>query len=1116
MIAPNPGVGLRRPTASGRLTSLLANLSFRPPVWIATLLFATVAPSLPAQPTGTGIISGRVQNRVTGDYLGKARVSVKGTNRSTLTDDGGFFTLAGVPAGEATVVAFFTGLDTQTAKVNVSPGTPATHNFSLTGPGTRDVGPTVVTFDPYVVSSARTTDASAIAVNEQRNASNITSVVSADEFGTIVNKNPGELLKWLPGVDVETFANNIVGVSVRGLGSVNTELTFDGMPVASMNAEGVGRNFDVQYSSAADIARVEIRKMALPQDSSNALGGAIDLIRRSAFEYSKRQISYQALLVSDGEEFTTKRIDGPKDELRSRWRPNWEVKWTEPVSQSLGFALTVGANNSIANTHWSLPGWNLGSSSNNTAAKAALDAGQSVPTVPSIYNPGMRNPLNHNAPLLQGEQYFTGRVDWRPVPELTLNASTSYTRGFKQVADDIRYRWDAAAKGSGNADRYTDATTSLGRVGGGGIYHDNPLWRDVNVPTFTELVTAKWKKGAWELGASGTWSVSKYDYHDMDHGFFNSTSVNNVGGLPNIPHTGVGANTANPISLTINYYDTGYLAPGRIEALTTPTGAASNNIADYTVPVDWQKNSTIRIGGARSRPGTSEEIVTAAKLYGIYQFDTVNPLSVRVGLDYSERFRNRHYDYHAWRFVGADGIPMTADDSATLIAADHIHSRPDSFYGYPGAERISMTKLYQVYVDHPTWFQYDENRSVRLTATANAAYDLTESITAPYVQFDWTLLNNRLRLAGGVRYESNSADARGLLVDTGAAYQKYSDGTVVRSGDVLGSNNLPTSRAGSPVFLPGVTANSIEQARLIYKSKGASASTSYSHYFPSLNATYNFTHKLVLQLGYGKTQARNRFDRSLIPNNDINDTPRSSGALGRISLRNPHLKPWMGDNLEARLSYYNDTGGVLGLGAFYKRISDYQISEVTDPLTAEQIAVYGYGPEYAGYEVSTMFNSGTAGIQGLELEMRQSLDRWVPTWAQGLLVRSTVAFTRLTGQPPGGDFANIRDRRYTLNIGYRNRRLSINAGYILNGQQHNGLRSSNGFHGERITVPQDMVDATIEYSISKYARIFFSGNNLLNEYRARNEAYAETPVAKQLGSSNTFGITYSLGITGSF
>src|SRR5438309_1759823 len=83
--------------------------------------------------------------------------------------------------------------------------------------------------------------AAAIAVNEQRVANNIKSVVSTDEFGSIPDDNPGEFLKWLPGVGVEYFANNITGVNVRGLGSVNTEINFDGMPIASANADGTSR-----------------------------------------------------------------------------------------------------------------------------------------------------------------------------------------------------------------------------------------------------------------------------------------------------------------------------------------------------------------------------------------------------------------------------------------------------------------------------------------------------------------------------------------------------------------------------------------------------------------------------------------------------------------------------------------------------------------------------------------------------------------------------------------------------------------------------------------------------------------------------------------------------------
>jgi iron complex outermembrane recepter protein len=1113
MNANNHPVGLRRRSGFARATIFSASL-LRP--WfagLAGLVLLVAASPLSAQEGGTGAITGRVQNKVTGDALNNALISLKGTNRTTTTDAGGYYQLGNVPAGQATIEVTFAGFPAQSAVVTVPAGLAAQQDFALGGTGKEDG---TIVLDPFVVQATRLTNASTIAVNEQRSARNITSVVSTDEFGTTVDKNPGEFLKWLPGVDVETFANNIVGVSVRGLGSVNTEINFDGMPVASMNAEAVGRSFEVQYASAADIAYVEIRKLPLPQDSSNALGGSINMVRRSAFEYSKRKIDYQFLLTGDGEEFTRK-IDGPKDRLRDRFRPNWEIKWTEPVSKTLGFALTLGQNANIANTHWSLPGWNLGSAANNTAAAAAIAAGQPVPAVPSLYNPASTNALNHNAPLMQGKNYGSVRVDWRPRPELTLSYSLSYTQGWKQVADDIRYRWNVAQTGSGNAARYNDPSTTLGRTGGGGIYHDNPLWRDVDAPTLSQVVDAKWKKGLWEVGAAGTLSQSEYTYRDTENGFFNSTSVGNVGGLPNIPHTGVGAASANPISMTVNFYDIDYWGPKRIEAFTTPTGAASTNLANYTVPVDWQSNSVVRIGGARSRPGTGKEIVTAAKFYVKREFNLDNPLSLRVGLDFTEKFRNRRYDYLAWRFVGADGIANSADDSASLIAAENLRGRPDAAYGYPGAERISMTKLYQLYKDHPAWFQFDENRSFRLSATSNAAYDMTETIVAPYLQFDWQLLNNRLRLTGGVRYEDNSAEARGLLVDNGAAYQKYSDGTVKRAGDVLGTNGLPTTRAGAPVFLPGVTANSLQQAQLVYKPKGAHAESGYDNFFPSLHGTFDLTPNLVLQVGYARTQAKNRFDRSVIPNNDINDTPQSSGALGRINLRNPNLKPWLGDNYEARLSYYNSTGGVIGLGIFHKKISDYQVTMITDPLTADELAEWGFGPEYTGYEINSMFNSGDATVRGAELEFRQSLDYWMPEKLKGFTVWGTAAVTRLRGQPAGVDFNGLRDERFTFNLMYRTRKFSANVGYILNGRNvTNGSTTSNGVAGYQFNNPQHMVDAKVEYSINKWARLFFAGNNLLDELRARNDYFPGRPHDQILGSSNTFGITYSFGVTGSF
>ncbi len=1167
MTAPKLG-GRPRPPAPRLASRLASPRAGRFSGFVCGLLvFLWCAPAtVHAQPAATGIVTGRVQNAVTGDSLNNARVSVKGTNLVTFTDEGGHYVLDKVPAGPVTLRVFFTGLDEQDIALNVAAGQQAVRDVDMTSVARYGAAGDTVKLDAFVVQSTKETDAAAIAVNEQRTTPNISSVVSAEEFGTIVDRNPGELLKYLPGVDVDYFANNITGVSVHGMGSNNTELNFDGMPVASMNAEGVGRGAEVQYASAADIAYVKIHELPLPEDSANAIGGSIDMVRRSAFEYSKRKITYKALFKSDGEKFTFQDMDGPKDRLVPRWRPNWEVQWTEPVSRNFGFAVTAGQNDTVVNTHWSLPGQNYGTSANNAAAQAALAAGQPLPTVPSIYNPGLRAPLNHNAPKQQGKDYASARIDWRPSPELTLGWSLSGTKGWVQNADDIRYSWDAAATGSGNVTRYNDATTSLGRVGGGGIYHNSPLWRDVYAPSVSTVFDGRWRKGSWNAAVKAGWSESRYQYYDTEHGFFGSTTEGGVTGLVNIPNTGVGSGTANPIPLTVDFKDIDYWGPKSIQAWTTKTGAGSSNFADYTVPVDWASNAVTRIGGARARPGSGKEILSSVKSFLKHDFSLRNPLSLQLGLDYYEDFRNRHYPYYTWRFVGADGVPNSADDASTLIAAESLHSRPDSQYGYPGSERISMSKLYSLYQQHPSWFQYDEARSERLSRTNNPAYDLTEKNLATYAQFDWSLFENRLRLVGGVRYEKTRAHARGLLTDNTAAYLKYSDGSVVHVSDkdasgaalvanlgsstnvnyqlVKGPNVLPATRGGAPIFVPAVQAagnaaraagettdsgtnlgrGTLAQTLLVYTEKGATGDGENDGYYPSLNLNFDLTSNLVFQFGYARTQARLDYNSVLIPGSsrtdDIVTSGVGTGALGKITVHNTDLKPWTGDNYTARLSYYTNTGGVLGLELFTKDIKNIIVGEDTAPLTSQDIATLNaqypnldLGEDAVGYSLHTDYNEGDGRLDGAQLEMRQNLNRYLPQWARGFSADGSVTYTNRTGPNSSALGKNVAWNN-KLHIGFNRRRLTLNVGYTVVGTQvETPVITSNGIDGTQVRVRQDLVDASFAYRLSKNLQLFIQGSNLLNEVTAREQRY---PGSTNMTSSNTYGKTYTMGVTGSF
>jgi len=681
------------------------------------------------------------------------------------------------------------------------------------------------------------------------------------------------------------------------------------------------------------------------------------------------------------------------------------------------------------------------------------------------------------------------------------------------------------------------------------------------------VLDARWKSGSWELSAKTGWSSSRYQYQDTEHGFFSSTTVAAVTGLVGVPETGVGFGTAHPISLTMDF-EHDYWGPKKITAWTTATGTASTNLADYSREIDWGSHDVARIGGARSRPGSSKEILSTAKLFARRHFAFSNPVSLQLGLDLTERFRNRRYDYLGWRFVGADGIPNSTDDTTRHLAADRLPRRPDFEYGYPGTERISLSKLYGVFQKNPSWFQFDEARSARLSLTSNAAYDLTETVTAPYAQFDARLLRNRVRLTGGVRYERSAATARGLLTNNSAAYMKYADGSSVRLGDrgangallvvnrgtatavnyqLVDGSVLPAVRAGVPVFTPAIqaagnadnaagrstdTGTAVGRASLaftqaVYRAKGATNRGEHADYFPSLHTSYNFTENLVFQLGYAKTQGAINFQNAIIPNTAITDdlitTGTAAGALGRVTVQNPDLKPWTADNYEGRLSFYNRSGGVFGIGFFRKNVVNFQPVFDSGPMSAEEVAAAAVlypdaeiGPEHTGYSLRTRMNSGSARLEGAELEMRQSLSALLPAWGRGITVSATASYLNRKGAN-GEELGLNRAWTDSANIHYRGRKISARVGYRMNGFQiENPLITSNGLTGRQIREAQHLIDFNFEYSISKWARLFVSGQNLLNGQRVTEQRFAERPGYASLLTANTLGHSFTVGVTGEF
>jgi iron complex outermembrane receptor protein len=1075
-----------------------ASASTRPP-----------APSAPAATTGA--IEGRVQNAATGDFLTNARITVKGSNLVTYSDEGGFFRLAGIPAGPVVIRAFFTSLSEKEIPLAIVPGGTVTQDIALTHRARSDdpAATETVKLDAFKVQSTRETDAAAIAVNEQRAALGQKSVVSADQFGTIPDSNPGELMKWLPGVSVEYFANNIVGVSVRGLDAVNTEIRFDGMPVASASTSTLGtssrdRNFEMLGSSSADIARVEVRKLRTPQDSANALGGSVNLVRRSAFEASKRSLTYAALFTTDAESFSLGPRPGIRDTLIRGWRPNFKLTWTDPVSKTFGYALTLNHNDVLARVHWSFPGVNFGNANQAVAAKARVAAGLPLTTA-SVLNPQFSSEGIHDNPKQDVSDGASAKFDWRPTRELKLSYSLTGGRYQERAGDDIRFNWNTGNQSTAVTDAVlntrlglpgtNDAHNVYGGLGTGTIRYDlREAWRNGQKDTLTNLLEAEWRRGDWTLSSRGSFSTSKHTFGDIENGFFGSSTMSGSGLLL----TGVGTGTANPIPITVNYLDRNFTNSKTIKAYTVTPGSTT-----VGPELDWQNLNNMKIGGAVSRPGQTNESIAALRLWAKRSFSLAgNPFAVRLGYDYDEQFRNvQTYDAKIWTFVGPNGVAGGPGTEAAQIAAVNVPPARDSYYDFPAVPRISMRRLYDLYVAHPTWFAYRDAESHRFSVTE--PYEVNEQTTAPWLELTGAFFRNRLTYVGGLRYEKAEATGVGSL-DRGARYV--------------------TSR--------GLVDQSLAGNLLRYVRKGARGKGSNDGLFPSLQLNYSFTDAIVLRAGYAATQAKNRFGRAIIPSSSFDYNPVLTGtysgvALGSVNRPNPNLKPWTADNYEAAIQYYTPQGGVFSVGGFVKEIDRVQIQRTILLDTPARLAELDLEPTFLNFQSTTWVNDGKGQITGVEFEARQPLDVWLPRFARGFTFTGSYNYNNLAkfnyaNGNLSGDFQNFYEDQEKASLSFRRGKFSGTVGLIRNGRVYRqredvaATATAPAVQGHRFYPAYTTVDFSLEYGVTKWAKLFLSGRNVTNAQKTRYRVVDGAPTWSYFQIANNLGATFTAGLSGTF
>lgn len=160
-------------------------------------------------------------------------------------------------------------------------------------------------------AAAQDTDAGTILVTGQRgalersleikrSAIGVVDVASADEIGRLPDRNVAEVVERLPGVGVTYDQGEGRYVAVRGVPSELNNYTINGVEIG--NPDGLTRALPLDVVSGQLLNRVEVFKVKTADLDGQGIGGTINLVTQTAFDFAEPltlsvngQVGYQEL-----------------------------------------------------------------------------------------------------------------------------------------------------------------------------------------------------------------------------------------------------------------------------------------------------------------------------------------------------------------------------------------------------------------------------------------------------------------------------------------------------------------------------------------------------------------------------------------------------------------------------------------------------------------------------------------------------------------------------------------------------------------------------------------------------------------------------------------------------
>lgn len=218
----------------------------------------------------------------TGSALPGARISVRGVTGEASTNLQGAFSLVVPDIGDVEITVDYLSRPRVTRVIRA-----ADRGRSITIVVANDVD----SAGDIVVTGALV-DTTARALNQQRQADNTVTILSADAIGRFPDPNIAEALQRVPGIGIERDQGEGRYINVRGAPSEFSAITVDGVNISSVNPDT--RAVDLDTLPSDIVANLEVTKSLLPSQDADSISGAVNITTRSPFDRAGLSMSGMA------------------------------------------------------------------------------------------------------------------------------------------------------------------------------------------------------------------------------------------------------------------------------------------------------------------------------------------------------------------------------------------------------------------------------------------------------------------------------------------------------------------------------------------------------------------------------------------------------------------------------------------------------------------------------------------------------------------------------------------------------------------------------------------------------------------------------------------------------